>query len=453
MRLAPFASLALLLAACAGHRGSWLARTSGPLKDASGERAFYGRAFVAGVRNQDLAWNIAEERARAEVHETLGPFMDRLLKDYGRTNEIDLTGAMRTLTSLEVDSSTIVARQELPDGRRYALCRLPLSVVKAGLETSPAVGQGLRAYLSANAERVFDALPGPRRARVEDEAPGVVSTTTARGDERLDLASLKDDPRSQGLYHLDAGLLAQYEGRWDESERELSAALPLLRDGLAEQGSDYADERFERDAAALALAVAQAQQGRPRKLEALLKLPAVPAGRGEAVLIHYDGPAPRKVTDAWTVDGLRVPYPKYVVDGAGSGASTLRAGAAAAASATALDLAAQAPKQLAARVAKLKPALVKAAQQAEDEAREHDRAAAVKYGENSWQRKLSRATTPELGGRTEADTRCSLALPARVRVARLALAPGARDLYAAGKRFPAVSVQAGRRVFLVVRTP
>ena len=62
-------SLALGLSACAGPP-DWVEEGSGAY-NIEGEKALYGVGSIVGVKNEPLAWDAAENRARAEIAKNL----------------------------------------------------------------------------------------------------------------------------------------------------------------------------------------------------------------------------------------------------------------------------------------------------------------------------------------------------------------------------------------------
>src|SRR4029078_7180911 len=81
--------LLLALAACGGPpRGG--KQGSGAYNDKD-TKAFYGVGSVTGVRNEPLAWDTAENRARAEIAKTFETHNGHPMRDYaGSTTAGDL---------------------------------------------------------------------------------------------------------------------------------------------------------------------------------------------------------------------------------------------------------------------------------------------------------------------------------------------------------------------------
>ena len=72
--------LLLALAACGGPP-KWVNQGSGAYNDKD-TKAFYGVGSVTGVRNEPLAWDTAENRARAEIAKTFETYTGYLMRDY-----------------------------------------------------------------------------------------------------------------------------------------------------------------------------------------------------------------------------------------------------------------------------------------------------------------------------------------------------------------------------------
>ena len=80
IRIGGVALVACFLVACGGPP-NWVKEGSGVLnKDES--KAIYGVGSVIGVKNEPLAWETAENRARGELAKTFRTYTAYLMRDY-----------------------------------------------------------------------------------------------------------------------------------------------------------------------------------------------------------------------------------------------------------------------------------------------------------------------------------------------------------------------------------
>ena len=73
-------ALMIGLVACGGPP-KWVKQGSGAFNEKD-SKGFYGVGSVAGVRNEPLAWDTAENRARAEIAKTFETYTGYLMRDY-----------------------------------------------------------------------------------------------------------------------------------------------------------------------------------------------------------------------------------------------------------------------------------------------------------------------------------------------------------------------------------
>ena len=95
------------LAACGGPP-KWVQKGSGAFNEKD-SKAFYGVGAVVGVRNEPLAWDTAENRARAEIAKTFETYTGYLMRDYAasttagdftrNTEEQNVERAIKTVTT------------------------------------------------------------------------------------------------------------------------------------------------------------------------------------------------------------------------------------------------------------------------------------------------------------------------------------------------------------------
>ena len=72
--------LAMGLAACGGPP-TWVEEGSGAYYE-DGDKGLYGVGSIVGVKNEPLAWDAAENRARAEIAKNFQTYTAYLMRDY-----------------------------------------------------------------------------------------------------------------------------------------------------------------------------------------------------------------------------------------------------------------------------------------------------------------------------------------------------------------------------------
>jgi len=475
---------AALLAGCAGPAGrtdarpKWVTRDSGVFKDAGGTIAFYGRGTAAEVRLPELGWNIAKERGREEILVLVTSVMAEHTRNYLSSKYIegDLAAGMKRFIALAVSGAALADTYVAADaGRYYALYKLDISWIKRTLDETVELDAGLRAYLKANLDRSGGVAFHPHREASEKDPPSAAPVPAAPIPE----------PRNAALRNIDAGLLLHYQGRYEESDRELGAAEARIKELLArpaaaaDDSADYIGEPAEREMVAAF-----------RALNAdLRRTDAVTGALGEVVFVHYNGPGPRKAAKAETVpwaeglaalerakkagdaralkpkveaalrsgitaESITVASAEYAASTFTIKASDIRSGGAAAKTAL---VKAMGPGLAPARWRLIAHAMAKYLL-----AKAHEENVALKYGRGAWQYLLIQETTSATKTTADADARAPTELPAEIRLARLALPPGIHDLTvtyrdAAGEpvkteTFTGVKVETGRRAYLRART-
>lgn len=239
------------------------------------------------------------------------------------------------------------------------------------------------------------------------------------------------------------------EAYLDELGRTAQEQAPYSDDGLARYLAAllYGDSGRPDDAR-ISFEAAQKAFARREALHGLkppsLAPPGVPEEMGELVLIHYNGPAPRKeAVSASSVVGtlLSTSYPRYVRDAALVAGSELETSEGKVATEEFTDVFSIVSRDLDEDIARLK-------------ARSTMRAA-LKLAQQA-------VTGVNASGTEFADLRSWSTLPAQIRLARCPLKPGShrvlvRHLDAAGRAvstrvFENVLIRAGRRTWLLDQT-
>lgn len=163
-----FLAVVLLgLTACGGPP-QWVQRGSGAFNDKD-EKVFYGVGSVVGVKNEPLAWDTAENRARAEIAKTFETYTGYLMRDYAasttagdftrNTEEQHVERAIKTVTTVTLSGVRPIDRyKDEKNNAYYVLAKLSLEDIKNNLERVKELNAELRDFVRRNAERLFDRL-------------------------------------------------------------------------------------------------------------------------------------------------------------------------------------------------------------------------------------------------------------------------------------------------------
>ncbi len=163
----------LTFSACGGPP-KWVKKGSGPYnKDA---KAFYGVGSVIGVHNEPLAWDTAENRARAELAKNFQTYTAYLMRDYAAsttaaqftksTEEQNVERAIKTFSAVTLNGVKPVERyKDEKTGTYYVLAKLDLKDMQEALEQSKELNSAVRDFVRKNAERLFDRLEQEEQKR------------------------------------------------------------------------------------------------------------------------------------------------------------------------------------------------------------------------------------------------------------------------------------------------
>lgn len=155
------------LAACGGPP-TWVKKGSGALNKKE-DKAFYGVGSVVGVKNEPLAWDAAENRARAEIAKSFSTYTAYLMRDYAasttagdftrNTEEQNIERAIKTFSAVTLSGVRPVDRYKDGDsGTYYVLAKLDLKDMKESLQQAKELNADVRDFVRKNAERLFDKL-------------------------------------------------------------------------------------------------------------------------------------------------------------------------------------------------------------------------------------------------------------------------------------------------------
>ena len=164
-----FAALALILAACSGTP-KWVSKGGGYMSEKD-SKAFYGVGAVTGIRNEPLAKETADNRARADLAKYVDTYTAYLMRDYAASTtagdftksseEQNVERAVKTFVSAHLSGVQVVDRWEKDEksGKvTYALAKMDLASFKESVSHMKELNEAARDFVRKNAERAFDRL-------------------------------------------------------------------------------------------------------------------------------------------------------------------------------------------------------------------------------------------------------------------------------------------------------
>ncbi len=155
------------LTACGGPP-TWVQKGSAAY-NSKDEKAFYGVGSVIGIKNEPLAWDAAENRARADIARTFETYTGYLMRDYAAstsaadftksTEEQNVERAIKTFSATTLSGVRPVDRyKDEKSGTYYVLTKLSLKDVQEQLTQAKELNSQVRDFVRKNAERLFDRL-------------------------------------------------------------------------------------------------------------------------------------------------------------------------------------------------------------------------------------------------------------------------------------------------------
>ena len=175
--------LTLLLTACGGppppparhapvipfaQAPAWVHKGSGAFtKD--GKKVFYGVGVVQGIRNEGLARQTCDNRARVEIARIFDLYVAAMMKDYQRSTtagdfknsseEQDVLSVSKTITEINMRGVQIIDHWQNPQsGALYALAMLDLAGIMDSINTAKQLNARVRDYVRNNARKAFNDL-------------------------------------------------------------------------------------------------------------------------------------------------------------------------------------------------------------------------------------------------------------------------------------------------------
>jgi hypothetical protein len=164
------ASGTLLLAACSSVP-KWVDKGGGYMTQTYG-KAFYGVGAVTGIRNEPLAKETADNRARADLAKYVDTYTSYLMRDYAASTtardftktseEQNVERVLKTFVSTYLSGVTVVDRWEKDDktaGKTiYSLAKLDLDTFKEQVGQMKELNDAARDFVRKNAEKAFERL-------------------------------------------------------------------------------------------------------------------------------------------------------------------------------------------------------------------------------------------------------------------------------------------------------
>ena len=170
VRIGGFALVACFLVACGGPP-NWVKEGSGVLNKGD-SKSIYGVGSVIGVKNEPLAWETAENRARGELAKTFRTYTAYLMQDYAAstaagnftksTEEQNVERAVKTFSAVTLNGVRPVDRykddKDEDKPTYYVLVKLSFDEMKEALQQAQELDVEVRDFVRKNAEKAFKKL-------------------------------------------------------------------------------------------------------------------------------------------------------------------------------------------------------------------------------------------------------------------------------------------------------
>lgn len=160
---------AFMLSACASGPPKWVEKGPGSMmKDG---KAFYGVGGSGGIKNEPLARETADNRARADLAKYMDTYTSYLMRDYAASTtagdftksseEQNVERAVKTFVSTNLSGVVIVDRWEKEDkGSKtiYALAKIDMETFKDQVGRMKELNEAARDFVRKNADKAFERL-------------------------------------------------------------------------------------------------------------------------------------------------------------------------------------------------------------------------------------------------------------------------------------------------------
>ena len=139
-------------------------------------KAFASMGEVIGIRNEPLAWEAAENRARAQMVKILSTYTASLMRDYAASTTVSdfkrtaeeqhIEEATKTFAAATLNGVRPVDRyKDEKKGIYYVVVKMELDDVKDMLMHSTELNSQMRDYVRKNADRAFERLEKEEQKR------------------------------------------------------------------------------------------------------------------------------------------------------------------------------------------------------------------------------------------------------------------------------------------------
>ena len=139
-------------------------------------KTFYSTGEVMGIRNEPLAWDAAENRARAKMVKMLSTYTAYLMRDYAASTAVadfqttaeeqHVEVATKTFAAMTLNGVRPVDRyKDEKKGIYYVVVKMELEDVKDMLMHSTELNSQMRDYVRKNADRAFERLEKEEQKR------------------------------------------------------------------------------------------------------------------------------------------------------------------------------------------------------------------------------------------------------------------------------------------------
>jgi hypothetical protein len=143
-------------------------------------KAFYSTGEVMGIHNEPLAWDAAENRARAQMVKILSTYTAYLMRDYAASTvgfalkktaeEQHIEEATKTFAAATLNGVRPVDRyKDEKKGIYYVVVKMELEDVKDMLMQSSELNSQMRDFVRKNADRAFERLEKEEQKRETPE--------------------------------------------------------------------------------------------------------------------------------------------------------------------------------------------------------------------------------------------------------------------------------------------
>jgi len=160
-------SLLAVLAACGGPP-AWVKKGSAAYNEKD-SKIVYGVGSVVGVRNEPLAWDAAENMARAEITKRFQTYTAYLMRNYAASTtagdfqksseEQNVERAVKTFSSGTLTGVMPVDRYKDEESMTYyVLVKMDFKAMQEALAQSKELSPQVRDYVRQNGEKLFEKL-------------------------------------------------------------------------------------------------------------------------------------------------------------------------------------------------------------------------------------------------------------------------------------------------------